>query len=101
MFDWTISVGNVIQMAMVVGGAVVMYFGMRNDINLLRTEVNYIQEKMAHLAAAFDKLGTILTQVAVQDHKMLMLEERLDRIQFDKSYQHYLIHQDAKKELNS
>lgn len=78
--NWSISVGNIIE---IVGMAVIIItmFNKQNaSISLLRKDVSYIQEGQRILNEAFKQLGAILTQVAVQDTRLSMIEKRVDEL---------------------
>lgn len=86
LIDWTISFGNLLQIAAILGGGLTMFFTMRADIRVLRNDVQYIEERMNTLNEAFTQLGKILTQVAVQDNRLGMIEKSVDEIRHGKGF---------------
>lgn len=53
---------------------------MKGDINLVKHDIHYLQESQRALTEAFNQLGKILTQVAVQDQRINMMEKRIDEL---------------------
>ena len=80
MIDWTISVGNVFTIFMVVGSTIALLYNMKGDINVVKHDIHYLQQSHKALTEAFAQLGKVLTQVAVQDQRINMLEKRLDEL---------------------
>lgn len=80
MINWSISAGNIIEI-LGMGALLITMFNKQNaSILLLRKDVNYIQDSQKALGEAFKQLGTILTQVAVQDTRLSMIEKRVDEL---------------------
>lgn len=80
LINWQISFGNIIELVGM-GALVITMFNKQNaSIALVRKDVGYIQESQKALNEAFKQLGTILTQVAVQDTRLSMIEKRVDEI---------------------
>lgn len=53
---------------------------MKNDISIVKRDIDYLQQSHKALTEAFNQLGKILTQVAVQDQRLNMLEKRVDEL---------------------
>lgn len=79
-FDWTINVGNILQMATMVGGGLWVIFSLKGDVRVLRHDISYLKQAQTSLGEAFKQLGTVLTQVAVQDTRLSMIEKSLDEM---------------------
>lgn len=77
---WSISAGNIIEVIVVGAGVITLFNKMNASILLLRKDVSYIQASQMALNEAFKQLGTILTQVAVQDTRLSMIEKRVDEL---------------------
>lgn len=80
MIDWTISIGNLITVFMVAGSTIALLYSMKGDISIVKHDIHYLQESHKSLTEAFAQLGKVLTQVAVQDQRINMLEKRIDEI---------------------
>jgi len=53
---------------------------MKSDILTIRIDVSYLQDNLKTLTETFSQLGKILTQIAVQDQRINMVEKRVDEI---------------------
>lgn len=86
MIDWTISFGNILQMFAILAGGLAMFFTMRADIRIIRHDVKHIETGQKILNEAFAQLGTILTQVAVQDTRLGMIERAVDDLRHGQGF---------------
>lgn len=80
MIDWTVSVGNLIQIFSIIGAGLTMFFAMKSDLKVLRHNIKHIEQRQEAFNEAFRQLGTILTQVAVQDSRLSMMEKWIDEL---------------------
>lgn len=81
MIDPTITVGNIIEIMSILAGGLLVVFRMGGDIRLIKVDLTNLKTQVGTLTAAFDKLGTILTKVAVQDTRIGGLEEDKRRLE--------------------
>lgn len=58
--------------------------GMKNQLSLIKSDISYLQKAQENLAEAFTQLGKILTQVAVQDNRINMVEKKVDELSHGK-----------------
>lgn len=86
MFDWTISVGNIIQIGTFIGTCIWMFLSMRSDIRVIRHDLSFVEKGLQNLNEAFSQLGTILTQVAVQDNRLGMMEKAVDELRHGQGF---------------
>lgn len=80
MFDTTITIGNLMEIAAIVGGGFLVVIRMGGDIRVMKVDMGHLKTTVSALTAAFDRLGNILTQVAVQDVRIVALEKRIDEL---------------------
>lgn len=84
--DWTVRVGDLL----VIGGfitAIITLFSMqKSDIRVIRHDLKYVQEHLATLNESFTQLGQILTQVAVQDSRLGMMEKSIDELRHGQGF---------------
>lgn len=57
-----------------------LVYSMKNDINLLKNDMVHLQEGQRSLVEAFSQLGSILTSIAVQNTRLVLIEKRLDEL---------------------
>lgn len=84
--DYTVSISNLIEIAGIVGAFLTMFYTMRADIGLLRVSIQSLEEKQHMLHSAFERLSAILTQVAVQDTRISMVEKSVDELRHGEGY---------------
>lgn len=86
MFNWEINLGHVIQILAFLGVAVAGFYAQKADIRILRHDIKYIEGRQDELSKAFTQLGTILTEVAVQDTRIQMIEKHIDELRHGKGF---------------
>lgn len=80
LINWQFSIGNILEILMIGAGLITLVNKLQGQITLLRKDLSYIQKSQESLSEAFKQLGTILTQVAVQDTRLSMIEKRVDEL---------------------
>jgi hypothetical protein len=78
--DTTITIGNIAEIVSIVGGGFLVVIRMGGDIRVMKTDMAHLKSTVSALTTAFDRLGAILTQVAVQDARLVALEKRIDEL---------------------
>lgn len=86
MIEWSVSLGNVLTILSVIGSVITLVYSMKNDISIVKRDIDYLQQSHKSLTEAFNQLGKILTSVAVQDQRLNMLEKRVDEIAHGKGF---------------
>jgi DNA repair ATPase RecN len=86
VLDYTISIGNILTIVTIIGSVFALVYNMKGDIGLIKNDVFHLQKSQEALAEAFAQLGKILTQVAVQDNRLNMMEKRLDELSHGKGF---------------
>ena len=84
ILEYTISIGSLIQSSLLLVAALAAYYTLKGDVHVLKRDVRYIEENQRTMAEAFSQLEKILTQVAVQDNRIDMLERRLEDFKHEK-----------------
>lgn len=79
-FSNSISWGAVIQIIITMGGLYAGFYGLKGTISVIRNDIGHLQETQKTMTEAFQQLGKILTQVAVQDTRISMIEKRIDEL---------------------
>jgi len=85
-FEPTITLGAVIQTAVLLGGIVGGWIRLNVKISEIENEVKRLQTSSEGFGQALKQLSSILTQVAVQDNRMLNLEKRFDELAHGKGF---------------
>ncbi len=68
IIDWNISIGNIIEIASILGGGVMVLITLRGDVKSMKIEVGAIQIEVK-------KIGDVLITQADQNRRILHLEE--------------------------
>lgn len=63
-----------------------LLYSMKGDITIVKHDVHYLQESHKALTEAFTSLGRVLTQVAVQDSRINMMEKRVEELSHGDGY---------------
>ena len=85
-FDWTINLGVLIQGISFFALALGFLYKMNMDNRLIKVDINYLKKSNDALKDAFTQLGTILTQVAVQDARISMIEKNVDDLRHGRGF---------------
>lgn len=86
MIDWTINIGHIFTIATLVVGISSIFFGLRTDIKILRVNFKHLEGRQTSLDEAFKQLGTILTQLALQNNRMDMMQKHIDELRHGKGF---------------
>lgn len=84
ILEYTITIGSILQTVVYTAAAVAFFYAMRTDISILKHDMRNLQDNQRAMTEAFAHLGKILTQVAVQDNRLVMLEKNLDELRHGK-----------------
>jgi prefoldin subunit 5 len=68
--DYTITIGNMIEIAAMVGGGILVILRMNNNLVSIKSDVSEMQDEIK-------ALGKVLTQMAVTDTRVASLRQRL------------------------
>jgi hypothetical protein len=74
--DWTISIGSLIQVVVILVGGLSVLITLRNTVAELKTDVSDIQKEL-------QKMGDILTKMAVAETRLDNQDTRLGRVEHD------------------
>lgn len=80
LIDYSISIGNILTLIGVFGSTIALLYSMKGDITIVKHDIHYLQEGLRGLTEAFTQLGKVLTQVAVQDNRINMIEKKIDEM---------------------
>ncbi len=80
LIEYSISIGNILTILGVVGSTMALLYSMKGDIVIVKHDIHYLQESHKALTDAFTSLGKVLTQVAVQDSRINIMERRVDEL---------------------
>jgi hypothetical protein len=85
-FEPTVTWGTIFQTIALVAAIVVGWFRVKADIMIIKSDVQGLQSASDNFTKALEQLGSVLTQVAVQDNRILNIEKRLDELAHGKGF---------------
>ena len=86
ILEYTISLGSILQTVVYTAAAVAFFFAMRTDINILKHDMRNLQENQRAMTEALSQLGHVLTRIAVQDNRLIMLEKSIDEVKHGRGF---------------
>ncbi len=75
-----LSLDNILKALAIVGGCISFVVYIRNELTMLRADVTQIKDHQRLLMDAIKQLNTILTQIAVQEARLNMIEKDIDEL---------------------
>jgi hypothetical protein len=64
VIDYTISIGNLIQIAAIIGGGLLVLVTLKNDVKSLKEGAGHLKDDLKGMQAEIKKLGDILINLA-------------------------------------
>lgn len=84
MFEISNNLYNLFQIIAYIAGGLGFVYAIRSDLNLLKNDIQNLRDGQKALTEAFTQLGKVLTQVAVQDVRINMIEKKVDELSHGK-----------------
>lgn len=85
VIDYTITIGNLIEIASVLGGGVLVMLTMRSDIAVLKREDEVIRTDIEGIQQELKQIGDVLIVQADQSRRLLHLEEEVRELRHGRS----------------
>lgn len=80
IFDYTLTLGSLLQTITIVCTVASLYWAVRSDVKILKHDIENLRDGQKSLVIAFEHMGKVLTQVAVQDTRISMIEKDIDEL---------------------
>lgn len=64
VIDYTITIGNIIEIGSIVGGGILVLWTLKADVNTLKTGAKTLKDDLAAMQSEIKKLGDILVNLA-------------------------------------
>ena len=81
MFDLTITLGNMIEVATILGGGVLVLIKLNNNVLTLNTNMGSLQNDVGGMQEEIKKITNLMTSVAIQSTRLDGISERLNLIE--------------------
>lgn len=86
VIDWTISVGNLLQIAAFLVVGVLAFATLRADIRVLRHDMKNVQQEQEVVSETMTHLSSVLTTVAVQNVRLDRAEKTIDEMRHGQGF---------------
>lgn len=85
--DWLLEHASaLLQAASILSGIIGAFLWLRVELVNLRGDINQIKEHQKTLMESLKQLNNILTQIAVQDARINMIEKDIDELRHGQGY---------------
>jgi len=85
-FEWTSLIGPIIQVIVLSATVIGIFLGLKAEVRVLRHDVRTLEKQIVALTDSFSQLGKILTQVAVQDTRLSLMEKQIDELRHGQGF---------------
>lgn len=89
IMDWLqpfLTTDNIIRFVAIVGGAITFLGYFHNTLITLKSDVSQIKEQQKILMESLRQLNTILTEIAVQNVRLNMIEKDIDDLRHKRGF---------------
>jgi len=97
MIDWTVKLGDLIQIGFIIGGAFGLYFNIRGSVKELKLTMGFVQksfedkteaqnEKIDRQAEEISKLGNLVVLVGRYEERMSALQEDVKELRHGRGF---------------
>ncbi len=86
VIDWTVSVGNLLQIAAFLVAGIGAFFALRADIRILRHDMKTVQLRQEALADTMAAVSATMTTVAVQGARLDRAEETIKELRHGQGF---------------
>jgi len=83
IIEYTISIGNLIQIAAIIGGGILVLVTLKNDVKSLKDGASNLKGDLQQMQAEIKKLGDILIKLADIRGEIRVLDTRLTAAEQD------------------
>lgn len=85
IFDWTVSVGNLINLLLLVVGACGLYYGLyyglENSVAMIKQSMDFMGGRLINIENELRGVEKTLDQVARQDERLQAMDMRVARLE--------------------
>lgn len=83
MIDYTITIGNIIEIGSIVGGGILVLWTLKADVNTLKAGARSLKADLASMQIEIKKLGDILVNLADIRGEIKVLDTRITATEQD------------------
>ena len=78
IIDWTITLGNIVEIAGIVGGGVLFLWRVSSTFGLVAYRIGHIEKQTEAHANQLNSIATSMVAIAVQSERITNLSKRID-----------------------
>jgi len=86
VIEWSISIGNLLQIAAFLIAGVGAFFALRTDIKVLKHDMEKIQRDQVMIGEAMKQMTNVLTTLAVQQVRLDRAEMTIDEMRHGQGF---------------
>lgn len=86
VIDYTITVGNLIEIASIIGGGGLVMVTMRSDIAVLKKEDESLKTNVKGIQDEIKQIGKVLIEQADQSRRILHIEEEMKDLRHGRGF---------------
>ncbi len=86
VIDYTITVGNLIEIASIIGGGVLVLITLRSDVNSLKAGATALKDDLGQMQIEIKKIGEVLITQADQNRRILHLEDDVRELRHGRGF---------------
>ncbi|MDB6086567.1 MAG: hypothetical protein JWN43_4448 [Gammaproteobacteria bacterium] len=83
VIDYTITIGNIIEIGSIIGGGLAVLWTLKADVNTLKSGAETLKNNLAAMQAEIKKLGDILVSLADMRGEIKVLNTRVTAAEQD------------------
>ena len=77
VIDYTITIGNIIEIGSIVGGGVLVLMTLKSDVSALKAGAVTLRDELSDMQKELKQIGQVLITQAAQNQRIMHLEEDL------------------------
>jgi hypothetical protein len=84
--DYTITVGNLIEIVSIIGGGILVLITLRGDVNSLKDGARDLREDLGQMQVEIKKIGDVLVTQADQNRRIMHLEDDVRELRHGRGF---------------
>lgn len=86
VIDYTITVGNIIEIGSIIGGGVLVLWTLKADVNSLKSGAVSLREDFGEMQIEIKKIGEVLITQADQNRRIMHLEDDMRELRHGRGF---------------
>lgn len=86
VIDYTITMGNLIEIGSIIGGGVLVLMTLKSDVSALKSGAKEVRIDLGEMQAEIKKIGEVLITQADQNRRIMHLEEDVRELRHGRGF---------------